>query len=402
MGERVGVLFLALHGDMPPTVRYLRGLTGSLDRSRFRLVLGTVRGAGGVQEEAEAAGHRTFCLDCRSRRDYPAAVRRLARLVREERVDVLHGSEELPAFLCGLAGVLAPRCARIYHRHHEYSATYDPATGIKGTTFERARAMASSLNYRVMDLVAGNLADLVLTVSGHHGESVLKERPNWAGKVETAWNGVDASEGRDRDEATAIRQSYGAGSGPVVTVVGRLNHRKGHAVLFDALVRLKARDGLEPIVLVVGSGPLESELRASAAGMGLGRVEFFGSRERVFPWYLAADLAVVPSLVEPFGLVAAEAMACARPVVASGVGGLREIVVDGETGLLVPPKDPESLAGAISSLLSDPSRASAMGARGRVRFESEFTQDAMIRRWEGHYAGALGRSGARRERRVVV
>lgn len=89
-------------------------------------------------------------------------------------------------------------------------------------------------------------------------------------------------------------------------------------------------------------------------------------------------MAVVPSLLEPFGLVAIEAMAYGRPVVASRTGGLAEIVVDGETGRLVPPGDPQALAQALEELLGDPRRALWMGEAGRLRFESLFTLERMV------------------------
>ncbi len=107
-----------------------------------------------------------------------------------------------------------------------------------------------------------------------------------------------------------------------------------------------------------------------------------------------AAIVVVPSLGEGFGMVALEAMERGRPVIASAVGGLPEIVVDGETGLVVPSGDAEALAEAIVALAGDLERAAAMGAAGRERALSEFTPERSARRIEELYAGALGDGAA--------
>jgi len=383
---------LTLLGDDPATTRYYAGIARTLDRTRFRLVLGTLRNPGQVQEQAEGYGHRAFCLHCRSRRDYPRAIWKLAQIIRRERIDILHGNEELGSFLCGVAGVLARRGVRIYHRQHDYSLSFNPEEGMQGSNIQKLRLMLSSLNYRMVDGTAGALAHRVLTLAEHHSEAVLREHPQWSSKIAVAYHGVDSPRdlGPDRERACEIRRELGLENNiPVLTMVARLNWRKGHTVLFEALRQLKIESRLEPALLVVGYGPLEEELKAAAKQRGLERIIFVGKQSNVLPWFLAADVALVPSLTEPFGLVAAEAMACGKPVVASRVGGLQEVVVDHQTGLLVPPGDSELLAEAIQFLITNPHQASEMGKRGRERYEQEFTQEAMTRRWEQNYLELL-------------
>lgn len=392
MDVRANVLLLALDGEDPASVRYFDGISRTLDPARFRLVLGTIRNPGLVQERAKGLGHATFCLDCHSRWGYPRAVFKLVRLIRCERIDVLHGNEELGGFLCGLAGTFARRPVRIYHRHHDRSFAYDPNLGPKGTARQRLMSYVHTANYRFLDMVAGFLADRILTVSENHRLTVLCEQPGWNCKLGVALNGVDVPEDlqNDHDTSRRIRDEVGAGSDkPVLTIVARLNWRKGHAILFDALQQLKSAAGLEPILFVVGYGPMDADLKARARRLELLHVHFVGMQDNIIPWFLAADVAVIPSLVEPFGLTAAEAMACARPVIASRVGGLQEIVNDGVTGLLVPPGESVLLARAITHLLASPASAAAMGRRGRERYVREFSQEAMTRRWEQHYTELL-------------
>jgi D-inositol-3-phosphate glycosyltransferase len=173
-----------------------------------------------------------------------------------------------------------------------------------------------------------------------------------------------------------------------VTIVARLNWRKGHSVLFQALKRL-AIDNHAPALLIVGYGPLEGALREQAVALGLSRVHFLGGHEDVWPYYLAGDVTAVPSLTEPFGLVSIEAMACGRPVLASAVGGLTEIVVEGTTGRLVPPGDPDALGAALQAMLADRESLAAMGTEGRRRYLAEYSQEAMTRRWERAYEALL-------------
>ena len=130
---------------------------------------------------------------------------------------------------------------------------------------------------------------------------------------------------------------------------------------------------------MTGDGPLRAELEARAAQPDLTeRVHFLGWRTEMAPIYAALDIFLMPSLWEGFGLVLLEAMAQGVPVVGSAVSAIPEVVADGETGLLVPPRDPVALAEALAALLADPARRAAMGAAGRARLEAEFSPARMV------------------------
>jgi glycosyltransferase involved in cell wall biosynthesis len=173
----------------------------------------------------------------------------------------------------------------------------------------------------------------------------------------------------------ALRAAWGAADGDVVAlVVGVLEARKGHATLIDAAGRL-GRD--VPLRLVFcGTGSQEAALRAEAAARGVG-VGFLGFRDDVAACLAAADVAVLPSLQEGLGVAALEAMAAGRPVVATRVGGLAEVVVDGETGRLVPAADPAALADALRTLAHDPAARARMGAAGTARVAASYSVAAM-------------------------
>jgi glycosyltransferase involved in cell wall biosynthesis len=134
-------------------------------------------------------------------------------------------------------------------------------------------------------------------------------------------------------------------------------------------------------------------LRRLVRNLGLeNQVHFAGFQESVFPYLAAMDVYVHPTLMEGFGIAVLEAMALRKPVVATTTGGLPEIVQDGETGLLVPPGDPDALAKVVSLLLRDSDHRMALGEAGRVRVATHFTMDAMMGRLTSCYGALLGQA----------
>jgi glycosyltransferase involved in cell wall biosynthesis len=210
-------------------------------------------------------------------------------------------------------------------------------------------------------------------------------------------SGVDTHSFRDLDRAAARRALGLDADAQVLAIVASLHGRKGHAVLLEALARL-ARHGAQPHCLAAGTGPEGQELQDLATRLGLGaRMRWLGQLADVRPVLAAADVVVMPSLAEGLGVAAIEAMAAGRPVVASAVGGLPELIADGEQGLLVPPGDPDALAGALGRCLADPALCARLAAAGRLRAEA-FSTIAMARGTEAVYERALAARSAKRRR----
>ena len=197
---------------------------------------------------------------------------------------------------------------------------------------------------------------------------------------------VESFAGLDR---AAARAALGVEAGaPVVAIVASLHARKGHAVLLDALARLKGR-GDAPLCLAAGTGPEGDALHDRAQSLGVAdRVRWLGQVADVRPVLAAADVVAMPSLAEGLGVAAIEAMAAGRPVVASAVGGLPELIADGEQGLLVPAGDADALAAALGRCLGDADLRARLGAGGRLRAE-QFSTAAMARGTASVYERAL-------------
>ena len=177
---------------------------------------------------------------------------------------------------------------------------------------------------------------------------------------------------------------------PRLVTVGRLIPIKGHILLFRAFAAaLEQVPELE--LRIAGRGPMGPALRTIAKELGLDqRIHFLGQVVPIQQALEDASTVVVPSVGEGFGMVALEAMERARPVIAAAVGGLLDIVSDGETGLLVPPGEVEPLTRAIVHLASDPALATKLGEAGRRRAVAEFREEQSIERMEALYRSFLG------------
>ena len=205
-------------------------------------------------------------------------------------------------------------------------------------------------------------------------------------------NGIDA-EGHPVPSSDGLRARIaGRSDRPIVLTVARLDSQKGHPYLLAAAAEIP-----HAVFALVGEGGEQAALESQARALGIAdRVRFLGHRDDVPELLAACNVFVLPSLYEGLPLSVLEAMAAAKPVVATAIDGTGEAVVDGVTGLLVPPADPVRLAGAIRGLLADGALASRMGEEGRARVRREFSLRKMIEGVTGVYDELLERTRRRR------
>jgi glycosyltransferase involved in cell wall biosynthesis len=215
------------------------------------------------------------------------------------------------------------------------------------------------------------------------GNSALfdpKLKENRKRKHYTIYNAVDAisiDKAVARVDRMAFRGSLELYEYPIIIIVGRLRGEKGHGILLDAMVAVATKIS-DIRLLVIGDGPERESLKLKAETLGIAsNIVWMGQKapDEVIKLLAISDIAVVPSIFEGFGLTAAEAMAVGLSVVGSDVDGLREIVENGVTGLLVPPGDSKALAKALTDLLKNPNRAKEMGAKGRERVQRLFSME---------------------------
>jgi sugar transferase (PEP-CTERM/EpsH1 system associated) len=343
----------------------LLNLLGALDRAEFRHSIICLREFGANAPRAEALGAAVQLVQARPGRDRGLFLR-LSRHLRSLRPDLVHSRnfgtlDAVPA--ARLAGVRAT-----VHGEHGFD-TADP-----DGTDRRRRLLRGLLSPLVRQYVC---------VSRHLTEWLLRHPGRFRGKVTTIINGVDTNRFSPRARGPDP-------SGFVVGTIGRLVPIKDQACLLRAFAAIADRHPGARLV-IVGEGPLGPELAAQAAlGAAAGRTAFPGAAEKPEDWYRRFDLFVLPSRNEGISNTILEAMASGLPVVATAVGGNGELVVDGETGRLVPRGDADALAEAIASYMEDREQARRHGEAGRTRAVAEFSIAGMAARYGEVYRRALG------------
>jgi len=233
--------------------------------------------------------------------------------------------------------------------------------------------------YQMLDLLALRFFPRVITVSEELRRQLLAAGLRGE-RVVTVHNAIDpvAFVSQGTQSISWLRQQLGIGQDqPLIAVVGRLIPGKGHRYFLEAAKQvLQARP--EARFLVVGEGPLRGELETMNVTLGIQHaVSFLGFRQDAAALMKASNLIVLSSLEEGLPVVLLEALALARPVVATAVGGVTEVVMHKETGLLVPPRDADELARAMLYLLDHPDEGARMGRKGQEVVARDFTVEAM-------------------------
>ena len=316
-----------------------------------------------------------------------------ARALRDRGVpldDVRLRADVDPIAYAEVGAFLARRRPRVLHTHLVHADVYGQIAGAMARTPLRLSTKHGFNWFRegrffgLADRSVASLAHVHIAISQGLARYLAEMEGFDEDGFEIVHYGIAA-----RDAVTPFE-----GLEPRLLCVGRLIPVKGHLVLLRALAQARARVP-ELVLDIAGSGPLEPALRAYARELKLGdAVRFLGFVTPVQAAVEQSAIVVVPSLGEGFGMVALEAMERARPVIASAVGGLPEIVEDGGTGIVVPPGDAEALAEAMVALASDLPRAAAMGEAGRRRTLEAFTQERSTTAIEALYRRGLANASS--------
>lgn len=303
------------------------------------------------------------------------SIRILASALKERNITILHAHSSKAGLVGRLAAALAGTPVIIMTAHN--SIFYEDWPNWKKNTF----AMAERL-------LAGR-TDLILTVSNALRDELLAREGLKSNKVVTVYNGIEPEHFTIKGERLAILKSLGLPPlGKVVGTIARLAPQKGIKYFLQAAAILAKR--CQANFLVVGDGPLRKELEEEAAALGLQRRVVFTGERRDIPNILPVfDVFVLPSLTEGFPLTILEAMAAARPTVATSVGGIPEAIINNYTGILVPPRDPVELARSITILLKDYDKARRYGEAAHKELMQRFTTDKMVQQTELLYRRVL-------------
>lgn len=240
--------------------------------------------------------------------------------------------------------------------------------------------------YRLQEL------DAVIAISRHVERALIAGGVDQR-TVRTIYSGIDrVRSGAEMLERTTIYRSAGLPNEAVLLgTVAHLFPRKGYDVMLKALPSIiRTLPAVHYVVIGTGDGSYEQRLRELSAELGISdHVHFVGFQQDVNPFLEAMSLYVHPARMEGFGIAVVEALAAGKAVVATNVGGLPEVVEEGETGLLVAPDDPQALTAAVLSLLRDDGRRRAMGERAVKWVRERFDLRASVRAMERFYQDVL-------------
>jgi glycosyltransferase involved in cell wall biosynthesis len=238
--------------------------------------------------------------------------------------------------------------------------------------------------YVFLERLAARFCERIITITEDERREYLKSKIGDEKQVVTIYNGIDMK--KYPGDGKRVRKELGTGQHvPLVGFVGRLEEVKGPHLFIEAAMEIRA---IHPQThfLMVGDGPMKDELMKKAYGVP--HFHFVGHREDIADAIAALDLLIIPSLNDGFNLVAVEAMACSKPIVATAVGGLPEVVGDG--GILVKPGNTSRMAEETITLLSASQLRKEMGAKGRSRAEALFDWNVCLQKTLDIYYQVIG------------
>ncbi len=363
----MNILILTTHLDAGGITSYLYNLVKGLIGLGHAVYL--VSGGGNRQADFERIGARLIFYPIRTKCEiswrlvWPFII--LSRLSRRQKIDVIHAqtrvTQVLGALLARRVGCpLVTTCHGFFQRR--LSRRLWPCWG---------RA--------------------VIAISPQVKTHLETDFDVPAGRVHHVPSGIDSDEFTPcpDGEKERLRQSKAIPGGPVIGIIARLSPEKGHKVLIRAM-RLVVTRRPSARLLIVGRGRTGEDLRQLTAEMSLeNNVFFFDATNQTRPFLCLLDIFVLPSSQEGLGLSVMEAQAAGLPVIASRVGGLPNLIRDGQTGLLVEPNDEEGLARAIVGLLEHPDQARALGDRGREFIFTEGSYRVMAEKSVAVYRRAM-------------
>lgn len=362
-------------------------LLRGLDRSRFRPLLACTPAVAARLRADLPEDVVTIAIHLR-RPGHVGPALHLARLLRRERVSVLHSHLFYSSLFASPIGRLCrvPFIVETPHVREQWR------TGLKARF--------------VVDRFAGHFVDHYIAVSKANRRYLVEEKRLPSNKIAVIHNGSDLKKfDPQRTAPQELRRSLGfQTTDPVLVVIGRLERQKGQHVLLEALATVRRTFPATRLVCV-GEGTQREDLGRQADALGLrDAVRFVGQRPDIPDWLVLADLTVLPSFYEGLPLAAIESLAAGRAIVATAVDGTPEVVVDGSTGLTVPPGDVERLASAIMRLLADPALRRRLARAGREHVVARFDEKDQVARTQNLYEWGLRRrqAGETRRRNLVA
>jgi glycosyltransferase involved in cell wall biosynthesis len=356
---KYNVLQLIYKLEVGGAERVVFSLAKEMDKSRFNTTVASFKG-GSLVGELGKENIPVFVFGKKGKFDLLFLVEFL-RFLFKQKIDILHTHTFSPNFWGRIAAFLT-RVPIVVTTEHTVASYKRPWQ-------------------RRIDKWLSGFSSAIVAVSNEVKQTLVSYCNIDASKIIVIHNGIDYNHEKalTREELERFRESLGLKDGlPVILTVGRLSTPKGHSFLLEAAGILN-REKIRAQFLIAGDGSLRDTLEEKAAQLGiLEYTNFLGFRDDIRRLWELADIAVFSSIREGFSIALLEAMAAAKPIIATDVGGNREAVQSGVSGILVPARDVHALKEAILFMLEHQEVALAMGKAARERFQSNFTTSAML------------------------
>lgn len=357
--KKLNVIHLVEDLKIGGAERVIADIVECLDRKRFEARVWCVTRGGETADELVEKGAEVKILGISSYYN-PLNIIRLSRFLKKEEPDIIHTHGYFASVIGRLAAQKAGIPTIITHVHSTYRE------------YKKRHILIERYLSRCTHKIVCCSEAVRNFVTAH--EKIKEE------KTAVIYNGADEERFSPGGDPSSARARLGIDRGsPVVGTVSSLTPHKGQEFLVQAAARIRETHPSAKF-LIVGDGPLRRSLEEQAQRLSLQSSLIFTGARRDIPEMLSLmDIFVLPSSSrEGLGMAIIEAMAMEKPTVATDIGGIPEAVLDGETGLLVRPRDSDALARAIIELIDDPERAKAMGKKGRDRFVQKFTRKRML------------------------
>lgn len=345
-----------------------------INKEKYNIRLCCLTEKGEIGKEIEELGFRVDVIGTSERLFNILSFFLIFAYLKQNRFDVVQTCLPAPNLYGRLAASFA-RVPYIIAEEHSYYERYNPYLGC---LLRRINKILSKHTYKII-----SCSDAVK-------QRVAKEEKVPEDKFLTIHNAIDIKKFMVNCSKEEARTKLGLNPNiPVIGLIASLAPRKGHIYLLQAM-QLVLGAYFETKLFIVGEGPLKKKLEAFVQQNHLSNcVQFFGTRRDIPLLLKAMDIFVSPAIKEAFGINLIEAMYNEIPCIATNVGGVPEVVTDGQTGILVPPANPEALAKAIKELLDKPELAKKYGEAGKRRVLEKFTVDKYIEQLESVYDNLL-------------
>ena len=309
-------------------------------------------------------------------------IKRLSKIIRKKKINIVHSQGGRADFYVRVAFKMLKPKVKIVNTVAMPVKGYDVGALRKGV-------------YRFFDWFSEKYVDRFIVVSDVLRKTLLSSYKIPHDKVIKVYNGIELDEYRPngkevRSQKSEVRREFGLSKNiPVIGAIGRMVWQKGFEYLIECVPEIvKAFPDVK--ILIVGDGSLREKFEALSEELRVrDNVIFAGFRSDIKEILSAIDILVIPSLLEGFPMITLEAMAMAKPIVATNIDGITEQITDGVNGILVLPKDPSALAKAIIQVLNDKELARTMGLSAREKVEQEFSVEKMVTETEKVYLSLL-------------